>query len=157
MRRPARALVAWLAFSALALGCQRGTYLKLVFKGVGLAPIHHIQVELKLADGRASTGLLPKTPAAGNVVKMPASAVFILDDYDGALSVDADAFSGTNAVLATAHADTNIAHAKAWSVDLNFTPGVTPADGGATDAVPVMDATVIDLGLPELLGSLDAR
>ena len=153
MRRLAQALVALLALGALASGCQKGTYLKLVFKGDGLAPIHHIQVALKLADGRVSTGLLPMTPAAGNVVKMPASAVFILDDYSGALRIDAVAFDGSNGVLGTDHAETKIAHATAWTVELNFVPGVSPVDGGVADASPVMDAIVVELGLPDLKGS----
>jgi len=155
MRRLAYALVGWLALGALAAGCQKGTYLKLVFKGDGLAPIHHIQVTLKLADGRVSIGLLPKTPAAGNVVKMPASAVFILDDYSGALGIDAVAFDGSDTVLASDHTDTKIAHATSWTVELNFVPGVSPVDGGVADTSPVMDATVVELGLPDLGTSLD--
>jgi hypothetical protein len=155
MRRLAQALVGLLALGALASGCQKGTYLKLVFKGDGLPPIHHIQVALKLADGRVSTGLLPNAPAAGNVVKMPASAVFILDDYSGTLGIDAVAFDGNDAVLGTDHADTKIAHATSWTVELNFVPGVSPADGGVTDASPVMDSSVVELGLPDLGTSLD--
>ena len=153
MRRLARVAAGLLVLGALASGCQKGTYLKLVFKGDGLPPIHHIQVALKLADGRGSTGLLPQNPAAGNVVKMPASAVFILDDYSGTLGIDAVAFDGNNAMLGTDHADTKIAHATAWTVELNFVPGVSPADGGVADTSPVMDATVVDLGLPDLMGS----
>jgi hypothetical protein len=156
-----RGLFGLLALGVLVAGCQKGTYLKLVFKGDGLAPIHHIQVQLKLADGRVSTGLLPATPAAANVVKMPASAVFILDDYSGALGIDAAAFDGTNALLATDHVDTKIAHSTSWTVELNFVSGVAAVDGGAGDASPVMDATAImdatavELGLPDLGGSLD--
>jgi len=153
VRRLAPIAVGLLAFGLVGGGCQKGTYLKLVFKGDGLPPIHHMQVELKLADGRAAIGALPRNPPTGNVVKMPASAVFILDDYSGVLNIDAAAFDALNVRLATDHATTTIAHATSWEVELNLRPGIISAlDGPVVDApptreaTPVIDATWIDLG-----------
>lgn len=162
MSRLAQVMFGLLAFGLVGGGCQKGTYLKLVFKGDGLPAIHHIQVELKLPDGRAAIGTLPRNPPAGNVVKMPASAVFILDDYSGMLSIDAAAFDALNVRLATDHVNTTIAHATAWEVELNFRPGIISAlDGPVVDAppvreaTPVIDATWIELDGPEGLGAAE--
>lgn len=160
MRRGVQAVIGLLALGLVGSGCQKGTYLKLVFKGDGLPAIHHIQVGLKLADGRAAIGSLPRNPPATNGVKMPASAVFILDDYSGVVNIDASAYAATNTLLASDHATTTIAHATSWEVELNFSPGVVSVLGApvadappVTDATPIMDATFVDLGLPDLLGA----
>jgi hypothetical protein len=65
-----------------------------------------------------------------------------------------------NVRRATDHANTTIAHATAWEVELNFRPGIISAlDGPVVDAPPVVeatpvtDATWIDLDFPMAGGS----
>jgi hypothetical protein len=131
--KTARVLVGLFALGAIASSCHKGTYLEVVFKGAGLPPVNHIHFSLTLDGGGVSSGDLPGNAAAGNVVALPASAAFQLDDVSGALAISAVAFDETNTKIAEVDTTTTIMHDKTWTVTLDFA-------GGASDAGTVADA-----------------
>lgn len=121
---------------AASSGCSKGTYLEVVFQGVGLAPVRQLNVTLtRNNDGTHSSGPLPDGVGAAStdLVTFPSSVAFQLNDLPGGtpLTVAADALSPTGVMVAHAQGTTTVMHAKTWTVTLDLAPG---ADAGLTDA-----------------------
>lgn len=145
MKNLSRTLIGLLALAACAgaTSCKKGTYLEVVFKGAALPPVNYIHFSLTLPDTSVAQAKLPLDPSATNVVQLPASAAFQLDDYSGVLAISATAYDAAGTVLGQVDTSTTIMHGETWTVTIDFSPGAV-VDAG-TDA-PADLGTVTDAG-----------
>jgi hypothetical protein len=146
---PALALAALGAFSS---SCQKGTYLKIEFRGASLTTANHINLKItRDSDQSYAAGPLPDNFDAAGVIKFPVSVVFQLDALPAgsSITVAADAIDMDNNPIAHAAMPTTVMHGKTWTVVLDFSLDVTANDdaatpddaGAASDGVIVTDAS----------------
>ncbi len=127
--KPGQMLMALVVAASVSIGCAKGTYLEVDFKG-GFAPgeIHRIDVDFSLVTpdgGVAHTigGIVPgENGIPADPIKLPASIAFKLDSEEGVLTLTATARGALGEPLATVSKTTPIMHAQTWKIVMDFGP-----------------------------------
>jgi hypothetical protein len=107
-----------------ASGCAKGTYLELHLVGEGLPEVYGVRMALTLRPGSDkplhSVDVIRADKNA--VIKLPTTVAFSLDDYSGALQLDATALGRNDAPVASGSVLTTIMTGETWGARIDLTP-----------------------------------